>query len=132
MIGFPMLPGVAHMAKQAQDGMIGADMYHAGQAGQVLPVGNPAKTMNMMQPSTHDYFLKGWEDAGGWSSLPGMVGETISEMPFMNTANKVFPIPTGPGGQMIMPTGGPTEAGVMPPGTMTGIGGLLGEMLFNR
>ena len=117
MIGFPMLPGVAQMARE-----------------QALPVGNPAKTMNMMQPSTHDYFLKGWEDAGGWSSLPGMVQQTVNELGQNyrnNSPNQIFPVPTGPGGQMIMPTGGPTAAGVMPSGTMTGIGGLLGEILFN-
>tara|TARA_B100000519_G_C13949609_1_gene300076 strand:+ start:165 stop:500 length:336 start_codon:yes stop_codon:yes gene_type:complete len=106
-----------------------------GPAASQVPFGNPAKQMNMM-PATSDwgYFLKGWDDAGGWPSLPGMVGETISEMPFMNTANKVFPIPTGPDGQMLRPPsmGGPIEAGAMPPGVMTGIGGLLGEILLNR
>ena len=113
-----MLPGVAQMARE-----------------QALPVGNPAKTMNMMQPSTHDYFLKGREDAAGSSSLPGMVQQTVNELGQNyrnNSPNQIFPVPTGPGGQMIMPTGGPTAAGVMPSGTMTGIGGLLGEILFNR
>tara|TARA_R110002012_G_scaffold137948_1_gene293082 strand:- start:2457 stop:2816 length:360 start_codon:yes stop_codon:yes gene_type:complete len=81
MIGFPMLPGVPQMAKQAEGGILQAPT----------------------EPSTWDYFLKGWDDAGGMSSLPGMVGETINEMPFMNQANKLLPVPTGPDGKPMMP-----------------------------
>ena len=40
------------------------------------------ENMPMAPPetSTLGYFLKGWEDAGGWSSLPGMVGESVRDI----------------------------------------------------
>ena len=44
---------------------------------QYIPANMP---MAPPETSTLGYFLKGWEDAGGWSSLPGMVGESVRDI----------------------------------------------------
>ena len=61
MIGFPMLPGTAGMAQQGYGMMQGQPPY--------LP----------QDPSTFDYFQKGWGEAGGLQSLPGILQQVISE-----------------------------------------------------
>tara|TARA_R100001530_G_C4282875_1_gene146040 strand:+ start:132 stop:458 length:327 start_codon:yes stop_codon:yes gene_type:complete len=63
MIGWPMLPGVPGMATQ------GYDMMQGQHPGYPQP----------QDPSTWDYFLRGWDDAGGLQSLPGMLQDTFMD-----------------------------------------------------
>ena len=95
-----MLPGVPGMAQQGQS------MLQGGHPGYPQP----------QDLSTLGYFLKGWEDAGGWPSLPGMVGGTIGDM--FNPSPNVPGYPHGiiPG----LPPGFPNAQPGGPPGGATG------------
>lgn len=80
------------------------------------------------EPSTWDYFKKGWTDAGGMSSLPGILGDVIKERLQPPTPMPGYPHGIIPG----LPPSFPSQDKL--PGTIvmddTGnVGGLLSTLL---